>query len=200
MALMDGPVRDRGDAALADRHAFVQAWARARGAYLVGLDDAADCYNHYLEHSGAVLNYDLGEACAADPAIRANTNALLARAVAAADAGEADAPPSLAPRYPVTENWQKAVGPYRQSWAVRTRRTDGHVVADVSLIAESDYRFAGAPTDLDAEAGSDADARFAALGMAAPFVARGVLRIEMSWPAGDPPDAGACAVAVGGAL
>ena len=180
-----------------DRRAFVQAWARARGAYLVGLDDAADCYNHYLGRSGQRFHYDLGEACAADPGVRANTHALLTRAVATIEAGGEHGGPVWAPRYPETENWQKAVGPYAESWSAVVTRSDGRVVADVTVVAESDYRFASAPADLAGDAPDDPDVRFAALGMAAPFAAHGVLRVRLAWEPGYPPDARALTLALG---
>lgn len=182
----------------ADYLAAAEWRAKLAGAQLLRPDlaDATRAYAHYWSNSGATLQIDYARAFREDAGIRTNVHTEIARTAAAVDvmarSGQAGTfsvtgQAHGAAQYPVTENWQKAIGGYQQ-WSSADVRVEGdRVTMTVRVHVLDRYNFNRGQADIASGAPDDANGRFTELGWARPFDTRGELTRTVSWTLGQPP-------------
>ncbi|WP_142386828.1 hypothetical protein [Mycobacterium hubeiense] len=159
------------------------------------LDDATAMYEHYWDNDGKPIVFDYEEAYREDTGVRANVNAEIARAQRAAEdlvrAGNTSfsmtGNASATKEYPVTENWQKAIGGYQQ-WSSADVRVDGNkVTMEVTVHAEDHYNFNRGETDIGTGTPDEVNGRFAEVGWAKPFDSSGSVTRTITWELGSAP-------------
>jgi hypothetical protein len=163
------------------------------------LDDATAFYEHYWDNDGEPREWDYEEAHSEDSGIRAGVDAEIARAQAAAEElirnGHTDFPMTgqatnvAGEHYPVTENWQKAVGGY-QVWSSSDVRVDGNTVTmEITVHGEDRYNFNRGESDIATGTADEENGRFTEIGWAQPFDTSGELTRTVTWQLGDAGDA-----------
>lgn len=168
---------------------------RAAQALRPDLDDATSFYEHYWSNTGEPREFDYEEAYAEDSGIRGGVDAEIARAQAAAEelirnghtnfpmTGEATTVAGA--HYPVTENWQKAVGGY-QIWSSADVQVDGNTVTmEIAVHGEDRYNFNRGEADIATEIPDEENGRFTEIGWAQPFNTHGDLTRTVTWELGD---------------
>jgi hypothetical protein len=159
------------------------------------LDDATAMYEHYWDNDGKPITFDYEEAFREDSGIRSNVNSEIARAQRSAEdlirAGitsfsmTGNAVPTQG--YPVTENWQKTVGGYKQ-WSSADVRVDGNTVTmEVTVHAEDHYNFNRGQADIGTGTPDEVNGRFTEVGWAKPFDSTGSLTRTITWELGSAP-------------
>lgn len=159
------------------------------------LADATDFYAHYWSNTGDPQEWDYERAYAEDSGIRGGVDAEIARAQSAAEELIASGHSDFAmtgqastvgdEHYPVTENWQKAVGGY-QVWSSADVRVEGNtVIMEVTVHGEDRYNFNRGQSDIATGAPDDENGRFTEIGWAQPFDTHGELTRTVTWELGD---------------
>ncbi|MEU0566878.1 DNRLRE domain-containing protein [Nonomuraea sp. NPDC005983] len=172
---------------------FVAAWAAVVG--IRGLDDATLAYEHYRGGTGEDYEFDYDEAYREDAGIRKVIDKEIALAQKWAEKVQGQnsktnfmmsgKPVNISGKYyPVTENWQKAIGEHKM-WGNATVTVNGDkFTMKITLKAQDRYDFNAGMSDL-ASGTPDADnGRFAVLGWAKPFISRGMLVRTVTWVRG----------------
>lgn len=184
--------------ATANDHVAKAKWmAKLRGAQLLRPDlvDATDFYAHYWSNTGEPREWDYEKAYAEDIGIQGGVDAETARAQAAAEeliaaghtgfAMTGQASTVAGEHYPVTENWQKAVGGY-QVWSSADVRVEGNTVTmEITVHGEDRYNFNRGQADIATGAPDDENGRFTEIGWAQPFDTHGEITRTVTWELGD---------------
>ncbi|HEY3263403.1 MAG TPA: hypothetical protein VGJ95_24545, partial [Pseudonocardiaceae bacterium] len=93
---------------------------------------------------------------------------------------------SKSTRYPVTENWQKAIGSY-DIWSSASVKVSGKKMTMTIVVhAEDRFNFNRGATDVFTGTPDDINGRFAELGWASGFNTHGRLTREVTWYVGQP--------------
>ena len=88
--------------------------------------------------------------------------------------------------YPVTENWQKAIGAY-QLWTSADVTVSGRIVTmTVTVHAADHYNFNPGQADIATGLPDNANGRFTELGWAQPFDTSGQVVRRVTWDIADP--------------
>uniref|UniRef100_UPI00069648FD RHS repeat domain-containing protein n=1 Tax=Streptomyces odonnellii TaxID=1417980 RepID=UPI00069648FD len=156
------------------------------------LDDAIGTYWHYREGNGDDYEVNYDEAYFEDDAIRGAVDAEITEAQKAAEIlGKNKRKFSMTGsavkvgKYPVTENWQKALGGHR-IWGSADVKVKGDKISmRVTVHAKDRYDFNKGMADIASGASDDENGRFATLGWAKPFMVSGSLTRVVTWTRGD---------------
>lgn len=179
-----------------DRWDYAQWRLKGEAAQLVW-DDGAQMYLHYLGNSGEDLHYDLAEGYREDEGVAAVVNREISRAAQGIDELVASSgqtqfqvtgpASSSAPHYPVTENWQKAIGGHQQWSSADVTVENGVVTMEITVHAEDRYNFNRGQADIGSGTPDDVNGRFTEVGLAQPFNSHGTMTQTVTWPVGQPP-------------
>lgn len=182
---------------LADRLEYAKWRLKGEAAPLLGLDDGARMYLHYMNNTGEDLDYDLAEGYSEDASVRNAVDRQIAQTAQGVDdlvassgqtqfqvTGPAQ---SSDPYYPETENWQKAIGGHQQWSSANVTVENGIVTMEVTVHAEDRYNFNRGQQDIASGTPDDVNGRFTEVGLAQPFNSHGTMTQTISWPVGHPP-------------
>ncbi|PXX69388.1 hypothetical protein DFR70_1021077 [Nocardia tenerifensis] len=175
------------------------------GEYFKNLDDATALYRHYWDNNGKPKKFDYDEAYNEDKSVKYAVDWEISRSAVAADqfvrtgrdrfqltgqpvaVGSKQAARDYGIHYPVTENWQKAIGGYQQ-FSHSTVRVEGNrVTMDITVEAQDYYDFDNGKSDLGTGAKDSENGRFTEIGWAKPFETHGRITRTLSWEVGHPP-------------
>ncbi|WP_194834495.1 hypothetical protein [Nocardia sp. XZ_19_369] len=172
----------------------------AGGEAFKDFDDATALYRHYWDNNGKPMKFDYAEGYKEDRSIKQAVDYEISRAAAAADqfvrSGNKNFQMNGKPisvgkdagtNYPVTENWQKAIGGYQQYSHSNVRVEGNRVVMDVTVSAQDYYNFDKGKHDKGTGVSDAENGRFAEIGWAKPFESSGSLTRTVSWEVGQPP-------------
>lgn len=185
----------------AEDYAKLAKWkAILRGAQVLrpDLDDATELYAHYLEGTGTPMTVDYEEAYREDPAIRRTVDKEIELAKQEAErlireTGQTAFQMTGDPRsseYPVTENWQKALGSHAVYGTADVVVNGDKVTMKIKIHAEDMYNFNKGAADIATGAPDDENGRFSTLGWAKGFRTHGVVERTVTWTLGEASDAG----------
>jgi len=170
--------------------------AQAAGARVVRWDlkDGLDAYDHYWSNTGDPWVFNYQSAYDSDASVRTNVDNEIARAQLAAEelavfggssfsfTGKA----SSSEAYPVTENWQKAIGGYQQ-WSSGDVTVKGNqITMTVTVTADDHYNFNPGQADIASGSSDDENGRFTEIGWAKPFDSSGSVTRTITWTTGNP--------------
>ncbi len=152
------------------------------------LPDGVEAYDHYRNGNGEPLELDFTKAYNEDSAIRSNCDSMVAetnRAVQEMIAAGQTPPFSITSEfvpsssYPVTENWQKAIGGH-QLWvsADVSYDADGNIVVKTVVHAQDRYNFNSNQADIATGTKDEVNGRFEELGWAHSFDTYGEVSFE----------------------
>ncbi|WP_371519762.1 RHS repeat-associated core domain-containing protein [Kitasatospora sp. NBC_01300] len=161
------------------------------------LSDGSDAYMHYLDGSGSDYMIDYAKAYDEDKKIHqlvdeevesaqrwAERIALKTGRIAFSMTGS-DVSARARGLYPETENWQKALGDYRQ-WGSADVTVEGKKVTMKLTVHVLDrYDFNKRSKDIASGVSDNVNGRFATLGWAKPFITRGGLEKTVTWTIGE---------------
>lgn len=149
------------------------------GAGMLGyVPDGCKVYDHYMFGNGETVSVDYEKAYRQDSAIRADVDERINEGIAAAvqyynSSGKTDfsltGGPTTTSHYPVTENWQKALGGHTQWNSMDVSVKENRMTIELSVHALDRYNFNKGEHDAKTGAPDDENGRFASAGWAVPF-------------------------------
>lgn len=176
---------------------FAKWRAKLTGAnLLMYLPDGCKTYSHYLSGNGETISVDYEKAYRQDSGVRESVDVKINEGIAAAvqyynSSGKTDfsltGGPTTSTEYPVTENWQKAIGGHTQWNSMDVSVKDNKMSIDLSVHELDRYNFDKGKSDIKTNAPDDENGRFASAGWAHPFNTESELHrkieIDLSTPA-----------------
>lgn len=157
------------------------------------LEDALKCYAHYRYGDGDDLEIDYAKAYREDSAIRSAVDGYVYDTQLAVEdmIRQGKQPPFQItselmpvgyPNYPVTENWQKAIGAHH-IWisADVSMNADGEIVMKTTIHEIDRYNFNAGSADITTGAKDDENGRFERLGWAHSFTTKGSMDMDVQW-------------------
>lgn len=161
-----------------------------RGAQtLMYLPDGCKTYDHYINGNGETISVDYEKAYRQDSGVRASVDEKINEGIAAAvqyynSSGKTEfsltgGPTTSTTHYPVTQNWQKAIGGHTQWNSMDVSVKDNIMKIELSVHELDRYNFDKGKADIATGTNDEVNGRFASAGWAHPFNTESELKREI---------------------
>ena len=156
------------------------------------LEDAIILYLHYLDASGTEMTIDFEKAYREDKAVRKNVDIAISTAQRQAEILSKKSYERFfmtsglknVDSYPVTENWQKALGGFQLWGEAEVERCGERFSMNLVLHEIDRYNFDKKKKDIVTGIPDYVNGRFAELGWAHSFITKGEISVSVSWEKG----------------